>query len=445
MKYAIALLALAAALFVLMPRGDREVDAQTSPTTYRRGGRTPDQIFQDAKDRADAAGRLMFLVYWQNDMSGAAIRAKKVLLEEQGPMLSKHFITADMFLNEYNKQFPILEKHLDGESPPYWFALKPDGTFVVGGGFDSVGSKGDGPWLETVKQLIEDYPPIPKRECPSIAKLYKSAERDYEAGNFEQVDKAMAKLKMVWWPTELAEPCADLWQRFSDDMNERIAPADQLVLDGDYEGAAAAYDAIMADLSIKGAIGPDIRHKLDLLKAKDYETLAAELAEDEADEPEDDEEDFDGNVFGDDEEDEDDSDGDDDGVSNPWDDEDDSDDDPDAAGDDDDDDDEEEVVDDSDEEVWDDSDDVEDDTEGDDEALDDEEDFDDDAADDLPPPIQPEPPSAEDKAKGLVQLAKMYRDKDMTDKAIAKLETCLRLFPDTKAAKEAKALLKAWQ
>ncbi len=61
------------------------------------------------------------------------------------------------------------------------------------------------------------------------------------------------------------------------------------------------------------------------------------------------------------------------------------------------------------------------------------------------PSAPPRPPSDEDRAKGLVQLAKMYRDHDMTDESIAKLQACLEKYPDTEAAEEARALLRAWR
>ena len=63
------------------------------------------------------------------------------------------------------------------------------------------------------------------------------------------------------------------------------------------------------------------------------------------------------------------------------------------------------------------------------------------------PPSTPQPnsPTDEDRAKSLLQLAKMYHGRGMTDKAIAKLESCIEKYPDTAAANEAKALLRKWR
>ena len=73
------------------------------------------------------------------------------------------------------------------------------------------------------------------------------------------------------------------------------------------------------------------------------------------------------------------------------------------------------------------------------------EETDDAAAAETPSTPKPTPPSDEDRARGLVQLAKMYHSRNMTDQAIAKLKTCLEKYPDTEAASQAKALLSAWR
>jgi len=73
-----------------------------------------------------------------------------------------------------------------------------------------------------------------------------------------------------------------------------------------------------------------------------------------------------------------------------------------------------------------------------------------DAADDdtpagTPPTPKPDAPSDEDRAASLLQMAKTYHNRDMTKLAITKLETCIKKYPDTEAAKEAQALLGQWQ
>ena len=440
MKYTIALFALAAALVIVFPRGDREVDAQTSPTTYKPSISRHDAgyVYNDTLKRADAAGRLAFLVYWRSDMAGGAIRARNAVLKDNADRLRKHFILAGMLIERDNKQFPALSDKIGGGMAPYWFAVRPDGTFVAGGDLDTIGPEGDGAWSETVAELIEDYPPIPQKEWRAIGGTYKGAKKDYDAGRLERVDRAMGKLKDVWWPIELAGPCRELWETFSADMAERIDPADQMVLDGRYDDAVAAYEAVMADLSSRGALGKDIQRKLQLLNNEEYEALKAELTpddEDDADDEEVDDEDYVG--FETDDEDAETQDEDD--VDNPWGEEDDADDEDDADGED------ENLADDGADDTGDDADDADEDLDTDEAVSSDDED-DTEVVETPPPPRpEPEPLSDEDRAKGLVQLAKMYRDRGMTDRAVAKLETCLDKYPDTEAAKEAKGLLKAWQ
>ena len=77
------------------------------------------------------------------------------------------------------------------------------------------------------------------------------------------------------------------------------------------------------------------------------------------------------------------------------------------------------------------------------------------AADDQAPPEgpaveappEPEAPDAatlERRAASLVNMARMYRGRDMVDKAKVKLQECIDTYPDTEAAQQARQLLTQW-
>ena len=55
------------------------------------------------------------------------------------------------------------------------------------------------------------------------------------------------------------------------------------------------------------------------------------------------------------------------------------------------------------------------------------------------------PATAEEKATQLLAVARMYHAGELVDKATAALHKCLQLYPDTKAAQEAKRLLATWE
>lgn len=61
-----------------------------------------------------------------------------------------------------------------------------------------------------------------------------------------------------------------------------------------------------------------------------------------------------------------------------------------------------------------------------------------------PPVANDEPVSEEAQAKSLLQLARMYQNREMTDKAKAKLQECIEKFPGTEAAATAAELLGQW-
>ena len=61
-----------------------------------------------------------------------------------------------------------------------------------------------------------------------------------------------------------------------------------------------------------------------------------------------------------------------------------------------------------------------------------------------PAPVDDEPASDADQAQSLLQLARMYHNREMTDKAKAKLQECIEQYPHTQGAREAESLLEQW-
>ena len=229
-------------------------------------------------DQARLQGRLTFVLYRAGNTAPGGAAARKVITDTHWPWLKKHFYVGDYFATRCDVDFYNMVAFMAQEPGPYWFVLKPDGQVLDCGAFDSIGKNAEGPWKQTVEKLIEDYPPIPYASRKPIAKLLRATREDFEAGDYPKVDRAMLKLALVWHPPELANPCQQLWSEFETEMNKRIGPADWMAIDGDDEGAVAAYEAILKDLGDEGKLGGDVRRKLDDLKAKIAEEAAEAVA-----------------------------------------------------------------------------------------------------------------------------------------------------------------------
>jgi len=367
---------------------DDDIDIDDIGTGYL----DPNARYKDALRAGTQAGKLVFLVYYNNSVAGAPIRAKRVLLTDNVKLLKKHFVLVEFFIRDTDDQLPRFRKRIEGNTAPFWVVLRPTGEFIDGGDMDSIGEDGEGPWRERVMALIKQYPPISPKLLPTIAKLIKQTRKQLEEGQDINVDRAMLKLRYVWYPPELTEACNELWTTFEARWHDRIAAADVMVAEEQPLNAALAYQAILDELTNRGELGGEVQGKLDALledeelkeafkEAKRTGTTQPAMS-DEADDVGDDSE-PDGEA----------SDG--------------------------------ELVDESDEAAA--ADDAPDASADDETAQADEVD---------------EAAEREASAKSILQLAKMYLKQELPDKAQIHLKKCVDDYPDTQAAKEAQKLLK---
>ena len=217
--------------------------------------------------QAKTQGRLIFVLYTGKNTAPGGERVRNTLMEVHEEWLNEHFLVGNYLANKCDLTFAQMIGEMAHQDGPYWFVLDPNGQGIDWGAFDTIGKNLKGSWKASVEALAESHPPIPARDHRGIAKLYKAARKDFEAGNCQEVDKAMLKLALVWFPAELAGPCKQLWAEFEAEMNKRIGPADWMVVDEDFEGAVAAYEAILKDIGDEGKLGKEVRRKLDELQA----------------------------------------------------------------------------------------------------------------------------------------------------------------------------------
>jgi hypothetical protein len=362
-------------------RADRIFKLRCCRKCKARGPHESNHLLQTLRDQADRQGRLVFVLYRAETNAEDGNRGRLALMETHGRWLKGQFLVGDYVSGRCDLTYAQLAPNLAGQEGPYWFLMRPNGQVVEAGAFDTIGKDGNGSWKETVQRVATEYPPIPRSSEKGLAKLLKAAQKDFENGDYPAVDKAMLKLALVWRPAELAGPCRMLWSKFETMMYRQIGPADGMVIEEDYEGAVAAYEAILKDLGDEGKLGQEVRQKL-----TDLQAMMAEIVEQDQQAAEDappaDVQHGDPAT-----------------ASQP--------DAPEASE-----------------------------AQTDDASTDEPEDT---------PPPKSDPNADQRKAASLLKLAKNYHERGMTEKAIGKLEQCVEKYPDTEAGKEARRLLARWR
>ncbi len=200
MRRSLPFLVLIILLALLLPRGGTPpIDAVSGATEDVKDAdkeKTPEEIYSDAFSRAESAGRLVFIVYWEKATSAEHKRAKSILLTRSRKSPQTAFVIASLEASEEDDRYTSYGSDIGGDLP-YWVLTKPNGDVVESGNYGTVGPKGKGSWREMLVEAAREYPPISKKERPRIAKLLKKTEEQFEAEEYDKVDVAMKNLRRV--------------------------------------------------------------------------------------------------------------------------------------------------------------------------------------------------------------------------------------------------------
>ena len=237
------------------------VSAATGRPVSEMTSKDFDEFYEDVFTRADDAGRLVMFVYWKPKASPKARRAKSILITQTLRSITRQFIIRSIEIVPNDKHGPGYRGNVDGGNLPVWGLFKPNGEFLDGGDYETVGAKGKGGWRKTASEIARDHPPTGKRTRVQIARLLKRANRDLEKSLYAKAEPALWKLKKVWHPPELAEQCEEFCEKMQshiDDLNDDV---EELLTDEDFLGAALAYQRIIDTFTSRTKTGRDAQDK----------------------------------------------------------------------------------------------------------------------------------------------------------------------------------------
>ena len=220
--------------------------------------------------KAQAAGKPILFVYTRPTTCPLAKGAESHML---GSTTSKkkvrpHFIVAEIPIAEGGKRYSAYRKNFKGNFIPFWVVATPEGTYIDGGDYGTVGSGGENGWAQRLAQLAVTYPAIGEADRQTARTMIDQARTHIEASRYGQALPLAEKLKKIWYPEKLAADSRQLLEDLAEAGRKMLAEADALEKKKEFVEAALAYDRIARQFGSKSSVGKEAKKKLDaLLKA----------------------------------------------------------------------------------------------------------------------------------------------------------------------------------
>ena len=245
----------------------------------------PQASYDSAFSQAQAGGRMILFYYYAGDASNEARRAGQMAIQALRGRTSpaRGFVVKSIKITGEDERHRGYVSQIEGDSAPYWVLAKPDGTFVDGGGFNTIGADARGPWREAIVEAARNYPPIGPRDRQAIARALSRAEDDFEDERYARVASTVERLRLAWYPDDLAADCEAFCETFDAYVDGLLADAKALSDAGQTAEATEAYQAIIDTFGRESVPATQAREAMEALAADDTAVEAAEGAGDEPD------------------------------------------------------------------------------------------------------------------------------------------------------------------
>ena len=237
-----------------------------TPTLARGDDADPHDRFLQ---RASESGRLVLFVYTQPTTCPLAQGARVHMLSSPAATKSvrPHLVVAEIPIAKGGSRYKGYRRKFKGNIYPFWVIATPEGDFVDGGDYSTVGSAGQKGWVQRVVNVVAGHPPISQANRKKVAKMIEQARLDMENGEYGNALATAEKLKKVWFPKQLAADCKQLNDDVLQAGSKFLGEARALEQKKEYAQAALVYQRIVRQFTVKAAAGKQAKEKLQSLLA----------------------------------------------------------------------------------------------------------------------------------------------------------------------------------
>ncbi|MHC4986673.1 MAG: hypothetical protein ACYTFO_11030, partial [Planctomycetota bacterium] len=129
-------------------------------------------VYARTMRQANQAGTLILFVYSVEADENLSNAAKQHLLARSRRGVTARMVIQFIPIDNTDQRYGRYRGRIEGEGHPFWVLTKPNGDFLAGGDYETVGADGQGGWKDTVRQFAAQYPPIGARDRERIAEAH---------------------------------------------------------------------------------------------------------------------------------------------------------------------------------------------------------------------------------------------------------------------------------
>ena len=144
---------------------------------------------------------------------------------------------------------------------PLWVVATPEGEFIDGGDAQTI-KKGPRGWRPYVAALAGKYPRVTEKDVQKAQEILDDARKLAERRRYFKAHLLLMKIQKIWYPKKLVDGRKALAGTIEEKGIEALAEADELNTEGKFLEAALAYERIKRRFTLRMPIGPKASKKL---------------------------------------------------------------------------------------------------------------------------------------------------------------------------------------
>ncbi len=236
-------------------------------------GSEEDPAYANAFAAAAQAGKPTLFLYTTPTNCPLAQGARNYVMHNASVRRNVHtkFVVVEIRIANGDQRYAGYRQKFSGKFVPFWVAATPEGEYLAGGDYDTIGSAGEKGWSAKVLRVAEQHPPISAKNQEKARTLLADAQAALKAERYGEAAAAAEKLKVVWFPAELVEGCAALTKDVDAAAQNLLRKAGDLERKKEYLEAALVYHRIVAGFTVKRSAGKSAASRLTRLRKKHSE------------------------------------------------------------------------------------------------------------------------------------------------------------------------------
>lgn len=238
------------------------------------------KLYKEHEDVAKAAqksGKLVLLVYIRTldfDTRNPSDKMAKYMLQQASGMTRMYEVAVIdpdrnrmLLMTKFVPAMRAKRRISKGDTLllPLWVVATPEAEFLEGGDYDTIKKAGRAAWRARVYSLAKKYPRISETALKRAEKILAKAKEDLAKKRYMRAYGGAKSVAKIWFPQKFVAARKELVVTIDEKGVDELEKADDLNTDGKFLEAALAYARIKRRFTMKLPAGPKAARKLNAL------------------------------------------------------------------------------------------------------------------------------------------------------------------------------------